>query len=80
MPPAFWFFLGTLIGAAVCSTVETYLRRRVFDALDASYRAEAAEVDALFMRQLAARDATIRLLKTLKTTTPTRGPGLGSES
>lgn len=72
MPPVFWFFLGTLVGAAVCSTVETYIRRRIFDDLETSYRAESAEVDAFYKQQLAARDARLELLKTA---TPTRGPG-----
>lgn len=63
MPPSFWFFLGALVGAALCSAIETYLRHRIFDDLEASYRAESAEVDAFYTQQLAARDARIELLK-----------------
>ena len=63
MSPAFWFFLGTLVGAAVCSTVETYIRRRIFDDLETSYRAESAEVDAFYKQQIAARDARLELIR-----------------
>ena len=71
MSPAFWFFFGAAVGAAVCSTVKTWFRQRLLDDLDASYRAESDEVDAIYMAKIEALTAQV--------TTPTRGPCRESE-